>query len=390
MEAIVIQTERETSPSEGHLVDIDPDAPWFSWPSPEGVSLKSKELRFAVDDVLMPSGGERLVLEDVHGLIGYPTHSGMVDLSTRISFPYDFVTRLPLRLQADVLNARLQQENELPFTISRQPMMTPGPGGTLVARPEGYRIVTNISPGWRGILPHGDVAQSALNIARDVYGNDIEIQTATMTDTRMDLRLVCPYSQEITTGGRAVGDVVALGIHVYHRYGMELGCSLYLRRLVCLNGMTAISSQFEWKQALGGDPARQLEWLYVGVANAIGAYDGVIDRLRQMAAAPLVGDMERIVLERSRAMRIPRTHEEAILTAWRQEPNPSEYGVLNAFTRFATHSDELNDRQRNRFQSMAGTWASEFDVVNARLPRSIAENVGATIYSDEEAREMFA
>jgi hypothetical protein len=183
--------------------------------------------------------------------------------------------------------------------------------------------------------------------------------------------------------------VLSLGMLVEHAYGVFLGASLYVERLSCLNGMTTTKQAFQWKMSAGAGAQRsQLDWVLVGVANALAAFDDVVEKARMMAAVSVGGDAERMLLERARAMRLPRGYDDALLAAWRVEPDQTEWGMLNAFTRFATHSDTLNDRQRASLQHTAGEWAERFDMVSARLPRPIAEAVGASIYEDAGVQEI--
>lgn len=384
--ASVITTPSSTSPNgEGILVDIDLNAPWAGWPMPEVVPTKMEYLRVNVDKIYMPSGGERLIIEDNAGMVGYPTSSAIHDLSIRVGFPWDFISKLPLRLQSEVINSRIAEARKTGVTMTRQPMLTTGSDGLLVPREEGYRTVTNVSPGWRGILRHGEVAQKAYNMTRDVYGADgVTIKTARLTDSGMEVRLQTNRTEEVSRGGRGLGDVISLGLLIMHRYGVELAVKLYVERLICLNGMTSSTWAFEWKSVATGSPRDQLDGMCIGVANALVAFDGVVDKARTMANTPLEGDAERMLLERARAMRLPQTHHEDLLSAWRQEPVTTEWGMLNAFTRFATHSPGLNDRQRLSFQQTAGDWTTNFDMVSARLPRPIAEAVGASIYEVDE------
>lgn len=373
---------------EGDLVEIDPGAPWAGWVRPVAVQSDVSKLSFAIDDVHMPAGGERIVLGGDDFSV-YPTPGAMVDFSTRVGFPWDFVSKLSPRTQVAVLNERLRDARESRFTLTTQPYMQQTPDGVLQPHELGFRIVTNISPGWRGVASHPEVCQTAFNLMEDVYGHDgVTVKTARMTDHGLELRMQTDYSLEVSKGGRSIGDVVSLGVLITHRYGMEICVSLYLERLVCLNGMTTTKREYEWRSRALGSAASQLEYIQVGIAGAVTAFEGIVDRARIMAETRVEGDLERLLLERSRAMRIPRNHEAALLEAWREEPVPTEWGFLNAFTRFATHSTTLNDRQRTQFQAGAGRWTEAFDLVSARMPRPLAIQVGATIYEDTHYGEL--
>lgn len=373
---------------EGDLVEIDPSAPWAGWVRPVAVQSDVSKLSFAVDDVHMPAGGARLVLEGPDFSL-YPTPGAMVDFSTRVGFPYDFITKLTPGTQAAVLNERLRDARESRFTMTTQPYMQQTPDGQLQPHELGFRIVTNISPGWRGIASHPEICQTAFNIMSDTYGPDgVTVKTARMTDQGLELRMVTDYSLEVSKGGRRLGDVVSLGVVVTHRYGMEICVALYIERLVCLNGMTTTKSEYEWRSKALGSAASQLEYIQVGIAGAVTAFEAVVDRARLMSETRVEGDLERLLIERARAMRLPRNHDTALLEAWRMEPVPTEWGFLNALTRFATHSTTLNERQRAQIQAGAGRWTEGFDLVSARMPRPLALQVGATIYEDAHYGEL--
>jgi hypothetical protein len=320
-------------------------------------------------------GQMRLVLNDANlGIIGYPSQGGLHNIATRVGFPLDFVEKLSLRTQAMVINERLAAADELVMSFVREPFR----------RHDGewseMRLVTNIAPGWRGVVPHADVCQMAWDTMADVYGpNRLEINLCKRHDSGMRLRILSPEDAEVADGGRQVGDILRLGFECVHQYGFELTCRLFVVRLVCLNGMTCDDVKFEWKAGLLGTAQQQLEFVIVGVANAVGSFEELLDRCRTMAGTPLTGNMEQVLLERSRAMGLPQRLNSELLAAWRQEPVASEWGALNAFTRMATHSARVTDEQSRRIQAASGRWARGFDMVTARLPRPMADAVGAHI-----------
>jgi heme-degrading monooxygenase HmoA len=201
------------------------------------------------------------------------------------------------------------------------------------------------------------------------------------------MRLRTSFSEEITQGGRAVGDVLSLGIELQHRYGSLLEVYLYVERLICLNGMVSNRKEFEWKQALTGNNIEQLEWVKTGISQAVLEWPNIITRSRRMAATPLGGNPERAVAERASAMGLRTAQVMQVIEAFRQEPITTEWGALNAITHWATHSPKITREQQNRVQAAAGNWISVFDLVNARLPRPMAEAIGATIIEERTAAE---
>lgn len=390
---------RAQSPSEGPIVAVDPDAPWANWPVPAQEPIDAKFVRLAAIEPPDPWGASidpergqarpapRLAMVGPDGLLGFPTRAALQDLSRKVGFDTDFVLDKisDPELRAAVINDRLGQlaAADTSIMLTKQPFMVATPGGPQ-ADSDGAMTITNASPGSRQIVPHGWVAQTVLNIMRQVYQEDVSVVSARLTDHGMEVRIRTNLTMEVTPGGRSVGDVLSMGILVSYRYGQELALGLYCERLVCTNGMTANREALQWK-ANGTTVRDQLDWVTVNAAVAVQKFPDVIEHARLMAQTSLGDHPEVALIERARAMRVPRSHEALVLEAYRAEPSSTEWGALNAITRYATHSEDVADTNRRRLQQTAGNWVSTFDMVNARLPRPMAEAIGASIYEESEA-----
>lgn len=378
---------------------IDANMPWAAWPIPTSVNAEAHKM--AVRPTANDTGQMRLGIHHITAanewkFDGDLSESALEDLSKRASFPREFVSKLPLALQADVINTRLYAMAEnTPLSIVTQPQLLHAADGPdisqmrTVTHPDAPHIVTNIATGQRDAVPHPYVAQHAYNIVCDMCrgAQNVQVAMSRLLDGGMSMRLRTSFSEEITQGGRAVGDVLALGIELQHRYGSLLEVYLYIERLICLNGMTSSRKEFEWKQALTGNQPEQLDWVRTGISQAVLEWPNIITRSRRMAATPLGGNPERAVAERAQAMGLRTAQVMQVIEAYRQEPIASEWGALNAITRWATHSPKITRDQQSRVQITAGNWIAEYDVCTARLPRSLATAVGATIIEERAAAE---
>jgi hypothetical protein len=366
---------RSYTGNEGHLLDIDEDKPWYAFPVPDVVEAKTSTVSMIVDDSEFKGGRLSLfsVIEDE--VIGYPSSGGLENISTRIQFPMQFVEKLTMPLQALIINERLMANPELTMNFVREPYQVIMPEGGL--QWSNRRLVTNIAPGWREVVPHGDICQTAYNLMASIWEpSSLEIKFAKRNDSSMLLRILSPDREEVT---KQVGDILQMGIEVEHAYGWDLTVRLYTERLVCLNGMTARDTRFEWKLNIMGKASQQLEFVETGVGLALESFARIVDQARIMAQVPLEGNPELLLMERAKAMKLPAglTHE--LLQMWRQEPIATEWGALNAFTRLATHGEQPSQVARRRIMDAAGTWSDGFDMVTARLPRPMALAAGAHI-----------
>jgi hypothetical protein len=96
-----------------------------------------------------------------------------------------------------------------------------------------------------------------------------------------------------------------------------------------------------------------------------------------MAEIEINGDIDEVIRRYGNAMKFPVRYIGRVIDAYNEEPNPTQWGLLNAFTRVGTHTMH-GDAQRNTL-STAGTWVTEFDTVTCKLPRPVAVYLGAEL-----------
>lgn len=352
-------------------IQVDETKPWATWHQPEIVETNLSDLRVELMDGVkrgededgQPGEGRFLAFFNQGEAIGRASPHALRALSTRVGFPLDFVSKLEPELQAAVINDRILDGREQEFALAAE--LDPVYDGSL--------LVTNALPGWRGICGHAQVAQVAHDYLTERL-KEVEVKSATCHHGEMVLRLGSKRREKVTA---RKGDVLSCGVDVYHNYGMDLRVALYAERLVCTNGMTTTSHPFDWTNRNGGSEEAQLRWLRLGLDSAIESYGDLVARAQQMAETRYSGDHEDAIRERARLMGIHRRHWPEIISAFEEEPGDTEWHLLNAFTRFASHRADFN--LGRRLQHTAGEWASGFDMVNARLPRPVAQLVGAHI-----------
>lgn len=330
--------------------DVTELMPWAEWPNPQIMPCALRGLVMLHEDgslVLYAGRGDER--------IGPATEGGLHELSRKVDFPSEFVTKLPLELRASVINDRIQAARECEVAA----VLEDGRFSALL-------------PSVRETLTYRETAELAYDTLRSVVP-EISVDHASASGRGMQLRLLTSIERPVT---RRVGDILAAGVAVRQDYGLTTEISLYARRLVCLNGMTANRTEFSWTRRSEGSAEHQRLWLRDSVLAALGAFGQLVDRSRQMATTTVDGEPEQALLERARAMGLPRRHFAALIDAWRAEKDPSEWGLMNAITRLATHS-ALPGSLGARMQEAAGTWAHNFDIVECRLPRPVAERCGA-------------
>ena len=111
-------------------------------------------------------------------------------------------------------------------------------------------------------------------------------------------------------------------------------------------------------------------------------FDNLVSKARAMAADEFVGDAHEILTNRARTLGVPIGLVPGVLAAFDEEPGGTEWDLMNAVTRFATHDDRVSPRQKEAFQETSGHWVDEYDRVTAKLPRRMASRIGASIIEE--------
>ena len=242
-------------------------------------------------------------------------------------------------------------------------------------------LFTNILPAWRGVLPTRVTAEVVYQKLMEWY-SDIDIDTAEHGEGWALLRMLTPVAYEVTP---AVGDILRMGVEVRQQYGETISVSLFTKRLACLNGMLSNKTEFSWKQRLNDAGAAEFQalWLQEGIVKVVCSYTHLIEKAKLMAETYFEGDPSSALKERATAMGLPKKYVPHIITAFEEEPGNSEWHLLNAFSRFATHSGIEPETSRDIMLS-SGDWAEHFEMCSARLPRPLAVSVGARILEGVE------
>jgi len=361
-------TELTVAPFE--FSPIREDRLWSNWPQPIAIKTHIRDLQVepVSDDFLrftVQETGEDGILAPVSA--GIATNEALTNLSLSAIFPPEFVSKLPTPLRASVINER----------ITNQALTSKRKDDTYTLVREGAKVVS-ILPGRRDLLPYDQTTERVFQLLDSRY-SDIEVKYANVTNEGLSARFLVPNHQEIITP--ALGDVMSFGVELTQNYGGHINLDLYTQRLVCLNGMQKKGSQFRWgKGESGGTVEQQLEWLQEGVNFAVREFANLSEKARLMANTRAIGDTQdpqEVLRNRMRAMGVSARYFDQIWAAYLEEPGQSEWHLLNAFTRVATHN--LNRSEGTTLQRQAGDWTSGFEIVTATLPRVTANRVHAHI-----------
>ena len=328
--------------------EFNPHHPWESWESPETRTYELSTLR-------VDSSPEGLFVGDMTLSAG-----ALAGLGYQAGFPAEFVEKLPTDLAAAVINDRIQRAkpHDVSFIL------------------DGQRA-TQITTGNREVIPARRVAELSYDFLQDQFGA-ANVDFHRYAEGNMLIRFATPIEAPIT---RTVGDVLRLGVTVEQEYGEPLSVSLHALRLVCLNGMTADRRLFAWKSAEQRTRAAQENWLREALGGVRLAFDRLQGRSRLMAETRFTGDYVVVLGQTARAMRLPARYMNDLIAAYEAEPGDSQWHILNALTRTASHAG-LSPSLASRMMNTAGDWALNFSNVTAVLPRSMALAVGARIVEE--------
>lgn len=351
-------------------VEIDADKPWASFPLPTGVranihSAKMKpNMAGEGDNEYM--AGLRLEIEGVDR--GSVDKEAARELGRMIGFKIDFVEKIGStdpQLAAQVVNHVIGQYRPqvMAFIV------------------EGDRV-RDICPGWRDAASHAEVCQAAYNaLAAHVEGKEIQVDKCKI-DGDGHLELLLTYDAGTGQVTPKEGDYLRAGVRVTHRFGSEVKCGLYTKRCICDNGMTVETTAYGWSSKGAGAVADQLVYVGTQVVAALNGFDALVANCRKMAETKIQADPQAALKERMRQMGVPMKYLPAVVEAFGNEPGDTEWDMLNAITRFATHAMGIGRNMRDALMEASGCWVRDFDVVKARMPRSIARRVGAEIIAE--------
>jgi len=338
--------------SEDINVDIMPNMPWSDVTNHRVVHTSLLAIEAGVNQ------DNRLVLttpED--GVVGGLTSRSAIEFGWLGVFPADFIMKLSPRLQAEVINERIQTARPIPLNLVIDD-----------------QNVQHFTHGSRDITSYADLAQTFYNVF--ATHDTPTIKQFQINDDGLRIVLTGQRQQMITP---VVGDILQMGTSLVFAPGRNIEIALYVERLVCTNGMVSNQNVFGWSQRTATGRNHQLLWTNVATEEVFNQFGAIVDKSRQMAAIAFDGDYHTVLRERTKAMRLSDRAFPRILEAFEQEPGNTEWHLLNAITRYAAHDDTVSDNHSREIQAAAGAWAAGFDMVNARMPRPIATRVGATI-----------
>ncbi len=92
----------------------------------------------------------------------------------------------------------------------------------------------------------------------------------------------------------------------------------------------------------------------------------------------ILAEQQKVWMAYSAKLRAKLLHQ-AIAAAYDEEPGNTEWHLVNALTRVATHSADVSPNRQRLLQNIAGEFTRDFSLVDARLPNSVALRVGARI-----------
>jgi hypothetical protein len=280
-------------------------------------------------------------------------------LAEHVSFPTSFVERLTPTTQALVMNDVLGGINREVRLLT-----------------DGNQLI-DVVPAGRAIISRRAMAETAFAAAR-VVNQGVEVTEAITRFEMARVTFMTPEAEARPVTSRR-GDVLRIGVRIELCRGGHLEVSQLLVRLICTNGMTALKRGFSFRRPAETSPEHQAAWLSDMVNQALSQADGVVERARRMAGVSVGSNINEILYARLRALGVPRRLWGRIAVAWLEEEDPTEWGLLNALTRFATHDADLSETIRQRFQELGGSWVAEFDLVTAELPTAVARRIGARV-----------
>ena len=338
---------------------IDPKAPWASLPSYTAKKANTTELRMGLNSE------NRFTMSIGKENAGVISDTAFRQLGWIANFKVDFVQqKLDKALAVQVVNYRIEDtKGDLQLIFNSN--------GT----------IASVSPGWRPTMSTPLVAQIAYNSLVGKFADGVILDHIEDQGFGFRLRFMTPIERAITP---EVGDTLNFGVEIHYQPTREINVRLFYRRLVCLNGAASEVDEFSWTSKANATEESQLEWIQTAVIRAMDKYEVVVEKAKMMAETIVEGDSEMILRERVRTLGISETYVPQLLAAFEQEPGNTEWSYFNAFTRFATHSVDLTDDQRTKFQLVAGSYAQNYDIVTAKLSRTTAKKVGAQILSDEQ------
>lgn len=360
--ANLIPLDEQLTDSEIAARNRPKDLPWHQW---EPLSVRPADLALLKMETL--DGQLVAKLPDLPPYRVAP--SFLEGLGGETTFPPSFVEKLSPATQAAVINERLAA--------------TPPRLMSLVMNGESC---VRFLPGDRAVLSAPLVADRIYDRLNDLYGG-VMIDEARANNGEHWLRFTTPYTKTLT--GEVVEiergrheflkeEVLSMGVQVRHEFRDGLSVELHVKRLLCYNSATSNVHSYSWRVKEDRSEAAQLYWLDDVIAGLPAEFDRFLAHGQQMQAEKFEGHSRTALQAAAKSMHLPKRLLPGLFAAFDQEPGDTHWHLFNAITRMGTHG-ELAPGIARELCRTAGEWAATFDMVNARLPRALANNVGAQI-----------
>ena len=339
--------------------DIIEGRPWNEWPELRTTTVTTENLRVVPSqaaegmlDITVESDEESE--DDGDEFRAFATRDIMEILSVNSGFPLDFVNKLPNELKCQVINDRLANGRSSEREMN---VITRGDTGAAI----GFA-----SP-WRELPDMRTLCNSFVDALGDRLG-DITIDSSDFNGGIPKVRLMTPRVDPITP---KVGDTLQYGMSLGYSTSYEFEVSVYARRLLCANGMAGNRQLYSWRRRESGSAESQMAWMIENVGRLVDTLDTTTAKARQMAETIIHGDIYEALESRVRSMGLGR-YLVGIRAAFDEEPGNTEWAIMNAVTRFSTHSRAVRDSERPLIDRAAGNWTDNYELVTTRVPRVIA------------------
>lgn len=383
-EVEVLVREVLNAPIEGEIIESSGDLavnptphPWDAWPTADFLETKMSHL--SVRPRTLDNEGTHQewppTMEFAHETangpktLGEVTRRGLENLALHVFMPVEFVSKLSIPTASAVITERIKACPDRPLVLAC----------------EAGKIV-NLAFKHHEMLPQAEVA----SIAWDSFNR--LLPGAALLDHKqgegaMMIRIGTPrLEREVTT---RKGDILQFGIVVNYGYGEKMKVALHTSRLVCLNGMIADGVEWQWHKSTECSADHQRDWLRAKVEEMIPKFSTLVERASLMAGNMLSETLtiRELAEQVGRANGFQLRHVPSVVDAWNammieeEDVVRSEWHMLNAWTRAATHDERLRPF-REDIQTRAGTWLAGNEIVTARLRRNVAERVHAEIIPD--------
>jgi len=295
----------------------------------------------------------RLIVGEREFLLG---DEGMHRLCRRFQAPAEYLARLKPQLRAHILQEHFAEGRDSGRKLGDR-------NSCIVSRDDSF---IDLARSDLFNLDSTDVLR-AVGEGVGAHASTLEVQNLHLDDESFALEVVSPRLAEEVRAG----DVIRAGVHVSHSQldGKATQVMAYLLRQICTNGVVQRECLGEKRRStprarrLSAErpEAREMQIAQIRklVADTWSGLGNKLEAIRRLQDKPV---QVRTALERFLTQAHLFTHGlmERLLQAWVEEGSePSAFGVLNALSRVATHSQEMPAWQRQRLARLAGIYANQ-------------------------------